>query len=160
MRLRPYLQITGFVVAWMCIGWLFRLPPVEYLILGVPLTIVFQLFVRGQPLVNLWIRDSSRIYLGPVGLTAAIGFAFAPAQALYLALAEGAWVRATYFLVASVGSLGVGFALQHIRRCLSLHALGLFGIATVLGLFVMAGGALINSVSPAVALSRGTLPAA
>ena len=37
----------------MAIGWLFHLDANSYLVVGVPLVVVFQLFVRKQPLAKL-----------------------------------------------------------------------------------------------------------
>jgi hypothetical protein len=51
----------------MAAGWIFRLDANAYLVLGVPLVVLFQLFIRLQPLRNLWLAmprlfDDSHVY--------------------------------------------------------------------------------------------------
>ena len=54
-----YLAVTLFVAAWMAGGWLFRLDPNVYLLLGVPLPVLFQWLVRRRPIRALWVREAS-----------------------------------------------------------------------------------------------------
>jgi len=48
----------------MGIGWALRLPTEAYLLIGIPLTVLFQTVVRKQPIRALWVRDSPKIRLG------------------------------------------------------------------------------------------------
>ncbi len=56
-------QVVVFVGLWMAIGWLFHLDGDSYLVVGVPLVVIFQLVVRKKPLVTLWIRDAESFRL-------------------------------------------------------------------------------------------------
>jgi hypothetical protein len=51
-----YIQITIFTFVYMGLGFLFKLNPNEYLLLGVPLGIVFQLFIRKKSIQSAWVR--------------------------------------------------------------------------------------------------------
>lgn len=66
----------------MVIGWLFHLDANSYLVVGVPLVVVFQLFVRKQPLAKLWVRDAARFRLGVFGIILALALTILPAVRL------------------------------------------------------------------------------
>jgi hypothetical protein len=50
----------------MAAGWIFHLDVNAYLLLGVPLVVLFQLVIRRQPLRSLWARDAASFRLGLV----------------------------------------------------------------------------------------------
>src|SRR5689334_7455836 len=56
--LRRWLQAGLFVALWMALGWGLRLDGEGYLLLGVPLTLAFQLGIRRQPVRALWVRGA------------------------------------------------------------------------------------------------------
>src|SRR6187200_1938283 len=96
---RKYLEVLGFVAVWMAAGWIFRLDANAYLLLGVPLTVLFQLFVRQQPLEKLWVRDATSFRLGPVGIALAGFLILAPAYDLMtVALPRRLWVIALWLV--------------------------------------------------------------
>jgi hypothetical protein len=76
------LHAMAFVGIWMAIGWLFHLDANSYLVVGVPLVVVFQLFVRKKPLVTLWIRDAERFRLNAWGIVLGLCLAVLPAVKL------------------------------------------------------------------------------
>src|SRR5215472_7091104 len=137
-----FLHVIAFVGAWMCIGWLFQLRAETYIVLGVPLCIFFQLAVRRQPLRALWVRDSDRFRLRPLGILIAIAFMMIPALALVVTIPRGQWPESLFFAASCVGALGAGFAFQHSRVALSSCALRPFAAAVILGVLVMAAGAI------------------
>lgn len=55
--MRRYLEVAGFVAVWMALGWALHLSGEAYLQLGIPLVLLFQLALRRQPLVRLWVTD-------------------------------------------------------------------------------------------------------
>ena len=91
-----FLHVTAFVGVWMCIGWLFHLRAETYLFLGVPLTVLFQLAVRHQPLRTLWVRDSERFHLRPLGILIALVFMAIPACALLVTIPKGQWPESAF----------------------------------------------------------------
>jgi len=149
-----FLQVIAFVGAWMCIGWLFHLRAETYLVLGVPLSIFFQLVVRRQPLRALWLRNSDRFRLGPIGVLSAVVFIAIPAMALFVTIPKGEWPESTFFVVSCVGAVGAGFTLQQSRLALSPSALRPFAVAVALGILVMAVGAISESRPPWLPASR------
>jgi hypothetical protein len=66
-----YVAVILFVSAWMACGWLFPLDPNAYLLLGVPLTVMFQWLVRRRPIRALWVREAPPFRLGWKGVVIA-----------------------------------------------------------------------------------------
>ena len=149
-----FLHVTAFVGVWMCIGWLFHLRAETYLFLGVPLTVLFQLAVRRQPLRTLWVRDSERFHLRPLGILIALVFMAIPACALLVTIPKGQWPESAFFAAACIGAVGAGFAFQHSRLTLSSRALRPFAVAVALAILVMAVGAGSESLSPWLPASK------
>jgi len=57
------LEALAFVAGWVAIGYGFDLGKTlnrqcVYLLIGIPLTVVFQLAIRKRPLRELWVRAS------------------------------------------------------------------------------------------------------
>ena len=149
-----FLHVAAFVTAWMCCGWLFHLSAETYLVIGIPLVVIFQTIVRRQPVRALWIRDSDRFRLRPVGVLAAIALMAIPACALFVSVPQHNWAQSAYLAAACVGAVGAGFALQQVPLALSSRALRPFVVATVLGILSMAIGALWESRSPWLPVSK------
>src|SRR6478736_4659064 len=55
---RPRVEAVAFILIWIALGAVLPLGPAGYLVLGVPLAVVFQLVVRRRPLRELWIRSA------------------------------------------------------------------------------------------------------
>ena len=105
-----------FVAAWTGLGWALELDPNAYLLMGVPLTLAFQWYVRGLPTRAMWIRDVpsfGRIWMIPTVLLGAL-----PAVFLVVALIYRQWAIAGWMLAAIAGSVGAGYCLTHLRRAI------------------------------------------
>ena len=75
---RRYIEVLAFVALWMALGWIFHLDTNSYLLIGVPLVVLFQRFVRQRPLRQLWVRDAAAFRLGLVGSVIAVLLILAP----------------------------------------------------------------------------------
>ena len=151
---RSFLHVAAFVTVWMCCGWLFHLGAETYLVFGIPLVVLFQTIVRRQPLRALWVRDSDGFRLRPVGVLAAVALMLIPACALFVSVPQHNWAQSAYLAAACGGAVGAGFALQQVPLALSSRALRPFVVATVLGILSMAIGALWESRSPWLPVSK------
>jgi membrane protease YdiL (CAAX protease family) len=103
-----------FVVIWMELGWAFRLDGNAYLLLGIPLTLVFQRFVRRAPIRALWVREAPPFPKG--WLIIALIVAIVPVSGLIEAVRNRQWVVGGWMASAVVGSVAAGYALRHFRR--------------------------------------------
>jgi hypothetical protein len=77
-----------------------------YLLLEVPLVVLFQLFIARRPLRNLWVRDATTFRLGLIGIRLAALLILAPGYDLvFVALPKKSWVVASWFLCAMADAL-------------------------------------------------------
>jgi hypothetical protein len=113
-RLRRWAAGIAFVAIWIGLGWWPGLDTNLYLLMGIPLTIVFQRSVRGEPLRAMWVREAPS--MGKIWIIPAVVLAILPAVCLVEAIGVGYWIIAGWMLAAVVGSVGAGYALAHLRR--------------------------------------------
>ena len=57
-------MVSAVVVAYVALGLGLHLEPDAYLLLGVPITLLFQALVRRRPVRALWLRDAPPLRLG------------------------------------------------------------------------------------------------
>jgi hypothetical protein len=114
-RLR-WAQAFLFIAVWMALGWTFHLGSNAYLLLGVPLVIAFQLAVRREPLVTLWVRRAHHFRLNRAGWIFAGILAMAPAWKLARTGFGGPIIPQLWLLAAVAGAFPAGFALQNFNR--------------------------------------------
>jgi hypothetical protein len=138
-RRRRLVEGFGFIAVWMGLGYLVPSNKEAYLLIGIPLTIGFQLLVRRRPLRELWVRDATTLTLGRRGLLLTSLFALAPVYYGIQALAEKeVWIIA-WFVAAVAGAGAAAFALGStsvlavLRSALLPMAVGVLGNAIVLG---------------------------
>lgn len=84
-------QAITFVGIWMTIGWLFHLDGNSYLLVGVPLVAMFQIFICKKSLVNLWVRDATCFRLKISGIILGSGLAILPAFELSRTITSHHW---------------------------------------------------------------------
>jgi membrane protease YdiL (CAAX protease family) len=111
---RRWVEGVLFVAAWVGMGWSLRLDGNSYLLLGVPLTVAFQLAVCRAPLGALWVRGAPPPRRG--WLLPALALAVLPGIAMAEELGRRDWVVAGWMLSAMGGAFAAGYALRHLRR--------------------------------------------
>jgi membrane protease YdiL (CAAX protease family) len=114
--LRRSIEVFLLVAAWMACGWLLRLGANAYLLVGVPLTILFQRIVRRQPLRGLWVREAPPFHLGRNGIALAVALSAMPLLGSAGAAFERDVVGCLFYLCSVGGALGAAYALRHFRR--------------------------------------------
>ena len=127
----------------MAAGWIFRLDADVYLVLGVPLVVLFQLFIRRQPLRSLWVRDAASFRLGLVGVVIAGVLILVPGYDLVVfALPKRLWIVALWLLCACAGAVLAAFALRQQEANAARRGVPSFIAVVVTGTAIMAAGAL------------------
>src|SRR5438132_4577502 len=111
-----YAAVLGLVAFWMACGWLLRLEINAYVILGVPLTLLFQWAVRRRPLRALWVRDAPPFRLGWKGVVLAAALAIVPFAGLVGSAFQRDGIGCLFSLCSVDGEVGSGYALRHFRR--------------------------------------------
>ena len=135
-RTRRYVECLTFVCIWMTIGWAFNLNFDWYLLVGVPLVILFQKFIRKRPLAQLWARRTRRFRLSwrpvIVALMLFPGMLLVQQSAHHMPISNCLWLLCSVF-----GAIGVGFALGRQRRWRSKRAWRSAAMAAIIGMVVV-----------------------
>ena len=152
---RKYIEVLAFVALWMALGWIFHLDTNSYLLIGVPLVVLFQRFVRRRPLRQLWVRDAAAFRLGLVGSIIAVLLILAPGYDLiFVAVPKKSWIVALWFLCAMAGAVFAAFAITQQRANAARRALPSFISAVLIGMAIMAVSALASRHDIGVPLSK------
>ena len=138
-------QAAAFVAVWGAIGVGLQLSGLTlgnagfaYLLIGIPLVILFQTFVRGKPLVTLWQRNAERYRLDRWGLLVAVGLAVLPGLSLLRALVSRlSWTVEVYLAAAVVGAFGAAFCMRSTTRRDLRNGFPAFLAATAIGVAIM-----------------------
>jgi membrane protease YdiL (CAAX protease family) len=123
-----------FMVVYISLGFLLRLEAVSYLLLGIPLTIIFQLLIVRQPLHKLWLRDREKFLLNKLGWTITLCFiAFPIYRTIQLATQDKlTLLNLGYYSAAILGAFGAGYCYSNFTKKTAKEFLFCFGIAAVL----------------------------
>jgi len=104
----------------MLVGFVLRLDANAYLLLGLPITVLFQLLMRKAPLRALWVRSAPILDIAKLKLGAklvALIFAAANLVLLYdYYAASHSWVLVLYELVAIAGTIPLAYAIHNFTR--------------------------------------------
>ncbi len=105
--------IVGF---WMSLGWLLRLDPNSYLLVGIPLLLIFQLFIARRPVTELWLKTNSSFRLSWWGLLAAALFMTYPVISLIQDWPRSALPIRLWGIAAILGAFPLAFTLTNATR--------------------------------------------
>lgn len=154
-RTRRFLEGSAAVAVWMTIGLVFHTSANAYLLVGIPITIIFQRYVRRAPLKAMWVRDSPPFRLGLMGVTFAIGLSVTPLVDLIMQFrSHGTWIVDSWYLVAIVGAWPAAYALRYFRRRTFRELLICIFTAGAVGSAIMVVFALAGAGSHQSAWSR------
>jgi membrane protease YdiL (CAAX protease family) len=140
----------------MACGWFLNLDAYAYLLLGIPLCLLFQLFVSRTPLSSAWVRDTTAIRLDLPGIGLALALAIVPLWYLIQEWPGGNWCLRLYFILSLFGAAGVAFAVRKSTAAtvrsllLCLATAGTLGCALVLVVALTRN----RSLAPTFALAR------
>lgn len=108
--------VVAFVAIWMAAGWIGKLDANQYLLLGVPLTILFQLFVARRPLFSVWVRDTPRLKLNVSWFLLTAALAALPAYEFTQLEFPRHWVVGCWLACAILGAPAAAYAIQNYNR--------------------------------------------
>lgn len=115
-RVRRSIVATLVIAAWMAIGSAFALSADAYLLLGVPITIGFQVLVVRRPLRTLWVRAAPPLALTPRWVVLVSVVAIAPAGIMARAIRDGDLVLVGYGLAGVFGAVGAVYSIRAMDR--------------------------------------------
>jgi hypothetical protein len=90
----------------MATGFVLQLDANTYLIVGVPLTVLFQLAVARRPLLALWVNGAPKFKLDRLVGIVAVVLAPAPIWIIIRGVERQSWVLVAYGALALVGAVG------------------------------------------------------
>ena len=145
---RRYLEVVALVAIWMVIGRSLRLDANAYLLVGVPLLVVFQSYVRRSPLSQLWV-DGVAFALSRRGWMLAAALAVWPGYKLLSAIRSGDGLAINLWLIAAtVGAVFAAFAFSEQCRRGKTSKLREAALLLVVGCGVYALSAFLAGRSP------------
>jgi membrane protease YdiL (CAAX protease family) len=107
---------TAVIVGYIALGFAFRLGAEAYLLLGIPITIGFQILVVRRPLRSLWLRQAPPMKFTPRSIVAVVVLAIAPAIVAVGGIRDGDLALVGWGLAAMVGAAGAVYALRAMDR--------------------------------------------
>jgi membrane protease YdiL (CAAX protease family) len=131
--LRPYIISTVFVAAWLACGWMLRLGPASYSLIGTPFVVAFQLVICRRPIHQLWVRDVESFHLDRIGILLAITIIAMQAALFWQFLLPWHIWGVLFLFVIIIGSVGFAYALRQQRADRFKQALPSFAIALFVG---------------------------
>ncbi len=117
----------------MALAWLLHLDLFAYLILGIPLCLSFQIFIRRMPLSSCWVHDTTRIRLDWLGVLLTVAFMVVPVAKLVTYWPHSNWSFRLCLFSFIIGAAGVAFTLRHFTVAAARSLLLCLATAGVLG---------------------------
>jgi hypothetical protein len=147
LRSRPRRLTEGFafIAVWAGLGYLLPVGAETYLLLGIPLTVLFQVAVRRRPLRELWVRHpapGSRLVRRDLAVTALL--ALAPAYWGLQMIDGGSPAVIGWYVAAVLGAAAAAYALGFtsvrgmLRTAAPATVVGVVGNVLVIGAVHMA----------------------
>lgn len=122
--------IAGAVVLfWVVLGRGLRLDPNSYLLVGIPILVVFQLFVARRPIRELWLKHQPAFRLTGLGWVAAAVAMIYPGYSLVEGWRVAALPIRLWLIASTLGAIPLGFTVSHATRKTWLSLLFCFAIA-------------------------------
>ena len=154
-RLARAVVVTAMIGGYIALGFAFGLSAEAYLLLGIPITIAFQVLVARRPLRALWLRDAPPISFTPRSILAIVVVAIAPAVVAAGGVRAGNPVLVAYGLAAMAGAVAAVYALRAmdrdavrstIRATLTTSAI----LVSIMVIYRIAGGGFNGNLATAV----------
>jgi len=162
-RRRRYVEAGAFVAVWVTAGYLLPLSSNGYLLVGIPLTLGFQLLVRRRPLRELFAVGPDRFALDRRGAALAVTLAIIPGWFAIRSLAHDDLVTAGWYVAATAGAACAAFALRAgtvgaaVRFAALPVAVGAGGMTLVYGLLHVSTGTPVPVEAAVLALPKYVL---
>lgn len=116
--LSRYTEVFLFVAVYIGVGLALKPDPNVYLFIGIPLTLLFQLLIRREPLQTLWVREYHRFSLSRWGLLIAFALMIYPVKQI---ISKGMSHHLTpvfccFMVAVMAGAVGAGYSLCYFKR--------------------------------------------
>lgn len=142
-----YIQITLFVAIYIALGFLLKLTPNEYLLLGIPLGLLFQLLVRKKTIHQAWVRTDEPFRLTKNAWIYAALLSIYPSIKLIKMLTKSPFSLSSllYNVCVLVGAVGCGYAISKLTKKTAKQTLYCLVTAGLMGSVMMVVIALLKA---------------
>lgn len=105
-----YTEVVLFMMVYISFGYLLNLSATNYLLVGIPLSILFQLFIVRKPIHQLWLRKESKFFLNKTGWLIAGCFMVLPSYKLVYSAVDNTITCSSlcYNLATFLGAFAAG----------------------------------------------------
>ena len=107
---------TLVIGGYMALGAAFGLGAEAYLVLGIPITIAFQMLIVRRPLRSLWLREAPAMPFTWRSIAAVVVLAIAPAFVALRGVRDGDLALVGWGLAAMAGAIGAVYAVRAMDR--------------------------------------------
>jgi hypothetical protein len=107
-----YLIVATIVTGYTALGIGLHLNTDAYLLLGIPILLIFQLVIQRQPIRTLWVRGGPPIIVDAGLVILWIALAIVPAYSAATAAESGNLAHAALSVAAVVGAFGAAYAIR------------------------------------------------
>lgn len=114
----------------MAIGFVFHPGANAYLVIGMPITVLFQVFVARRPLRELWFIMGQEMKWDRWTSLLFVLFLIGPGQAIVSGFRNGSWAVTVYGIAAIAGAAGASLAFRVLDRA-NLLRLGLLLVVII-----------------------------
>jgi len=130
----PYLLSSLFLLIYVALGFLLQLETIAYLLLGVPLTLLFQVLVVKQPLRKLWLHENDEFHLNALGWLITACFLVFPVYQLIQSVSHNTLtvVNLGFYTAVMLGAFGAGYCYSNFTKKTARDFLLCFGITAAL----------------------------
>jgi hypothetical protein len=144
-----YIQAFLFVAIYIAIGFVFKLEANTYLFIGIPLTLMFQIFIRKQPIQTLWVREYSKFKLSKWGMMIAAAFIVLPVKIIIQMILHNKIdiITTLYMIVVIIGTIGVAYSISHFTKLTMRFLLLCIATAGILGIGLCVVTAIARSMN-------------
>ena len=152
-----YLQVSLFVLVYISLGVLLGLKTEAYLLLGIPLSILFQLFIAGQPLHKMWLRQAAGFSKKPFVWILTLCFLMYPVYKISVLATEQklSLLDVGFYGAACLGAFGAGYSYSRFSVYTAKNFLLCFGLIGVLRSAVYFLPFVVGQKEPQIDFGRG-----
>jgi membrane protease YdiL (CAAX protease family) len=125
-----YIAVTLTISLYIGIGFLSHPDANTYLLIGIPITVLFQLLIARRPLRELWLRDGKPMCFDRGTAVWLLLFLIGPVLTIIGGIRSGSWPIAIYGLIAILGAVGAALAFRVLPPAY-LRQLGLLLVLTI-----------------------------
>ncbi len=139
-------MVALVVAVYVALGFIFRPNANAYLLLGMPITVLFQLCVARRPLRELWLREGQPFRFDRWTAALLVVLLIGPVEAIVQGVRGSDWAVTAYGCAALLGAVGAALSFRvlgraRLRQLVILLVIAVpLALARLLAALVLAGG--------------------